>query len=141
MYWGLLGGTAAGAIGLLYLRALGSLAFLRPLYEQVQQLSLERVELGGWWLPALAIFAAPVFEEYIFRGLVYGGLRRSLSPMLAIIASAGIFAIVHPALSAPPVFAMGAIAAFMYERTRLLLAPMVVHMIYNGIVMSAQSVM
>jgi membrane protease YdiL (CAAX protease family) len=141
LYWGLVGGTAAGAGGLLYLRALGSLAFLRPFYEEAQQLSLQHVDLGGWWLPALAILAAPVFEEYIFRGLVYGGLRRSLSPMLAIIACAGIFAIVHPAISAAPVFVMGAIAAIVYERTRLLIAPMVVHMIYNGIVLSAQSVM
>jgi membrane protease YdiL (CAAX protease family) len=141
LYWGLVGGTAAGAVGLVYLRALGSLEFLRPLYEQAEQLSLERVELGGWWLPALAIFAAPVFEEYIFRGLVYRGLRRSLSPMLAIVACAGIFAIVHPAISAAPVFIMGAIAAFVYERTRLLIAPMVVHMIYNGIVLGAQSLM
>ena len=33
------------------------------------------------------------------------------------------------------------LAAFVFERTRLLLAPILVHMIYNGIVLGAYSLM
>jgi len=139
LFWGLTGGVATGAIALLYLHALSSFEILAPLREQVQESSLDRLGFTGWWFPALAVLAAPVFEEYIFRGLVYRGLRRSLPTGLAVLAAAGIFAIVHPAAAAIPVFIMGATAAFVFERSRLLIAPVVVHMVYNGIVLSAQS--
>jgi len=139
LFWGLSGGVAAGAIALVYLHALSAFELLAPLREQAQESSLDRLGFTGWWFPALAVLAAPVFEEYIFRGLVYRGLRRSLPTGLAVLAAAGIFAIVHPAASAIPVFIMGATAALVFERSRLLIAPILVHMVYNGIVLSAQS--
>ena len=49
-----------------------------------------------------------------------------------------LFAIVHPPISALPVFMLGLLAALVYERTRMLLAPMLVHAIYNAAVMSYQ---
>ena len=48
-----------------------------------------------------------------------GGLRQTLRPALAVVASAAIFAAVHPPISMAPVFIMGAIAAVAFERTRL----------------------
>jgi membrane protease YdiL (CAAX protease family) len=90
------------------------------------------------WLGAVAILAAPVFEEFIFRGLLFGGLRRSFGPLAAVLASAAIFAIVHPPISMIPVFAMGVVAAFVYNRTRMLAAPIVVHAIYNAAVIVSQ---
>ena len=50
----------------------------------------------------------------------------------ATLASAAVFAILHPALAIVPVFAMGVCAALVYERTRSLLAPMLVHAVYNA---------
>ena len=82
----------------------------------------------------LSIVAAPIFEEFIFRGLVYGGLRRSLAPLPAAVASAALFAIVHPPISCVPVFVLGVLAAVVYERSRFLLAPIATHVVYNAIV-------
>jgi len=90
------------------------------------------------WMFALAVGAAPLCEEFIFRGLIFGGLRRSMGALPAIVISAAIFAIVHPALSMLPVFALGVIAAVAYERSKVLLAPMLVHAIYNAAVLSWQ---
>ena len=45
------------------------------------------------------VVAAPVFEEFIFRGLIFGGLRRSFGVWPATLASAAVFAIVHPPLA------------------------------------------
>jgi len=87
---------------------------------------------------ALGVVAAPLCEEFIFRGLIFGGLRRSMGALPAIVISAAIFAIVHPALSMLPVFALGVIAAVAYERSKVLLAPMLVHAIYNAAVLSWQ---
>src|SRR5262249_60482658 len=88
-----------------------------------------------WWLVLLVVVTAPVFEEYIFRGLVYRGMRQSAAPWLATIGSAAIFAVVHPAISALPVFLLGIAAALSFERTRLLLAPILTHMIYNACIL------
>jgi len=79
-----------------------------------------------------------VFEEFIFRGLIFGGLRRSWGPLPAILASTAIFAVVHPPISMLPVFGLGLCAAWAYDRTRQLLAPMMAHAIYNGAVVFYQ---
>jgi membrane protease YdiL (CAAX protease family) len=108
--------------------------------ELLEELALADAseEFAVAWLAALAIAAAPVFEEFIFRGLVFGGLRRSFGPAAATLASAAIFAIVHPPMSVIPVFLMGVCAALIYERTKLLAAPMTVHAVYNAAVLGFQ---
>ncbi len=93
----------------------------------------------GWWVLPLALIAAPLFEEFIFRGLIFGGLRRSFGVWPAALASAAVFAIVHPAISMVPVFLMGVGAALVYERTRRLLAPMLLHAVYNACAIGAQT--
>ncbi|MET0266480.1 MAG: CPBP family intramembrane glutamic endopeptidase [Duganella sp.] len=87
------------------------------------------------WMMALAVIAAPLCEEFIFRGLIYGGLRRSLPAWQAMAASAAIFAVVHPPLSMLPVFVLGLCTAWTYERSKTLLAPMLVHGAYNAVIL------
>jgi ABC-2 type transport system permease protein len=87
---------------------------------------------------ALAVLAAPLCEEFIFRGLIFGGLRRSMGALPAMLVSAAIFAIVHPPASMLPVFVLGLCTAWAYERSRQLLAPMLVHALYNAAVVSWQ---
>ena len=87
---------------------------------------------------SFAIGAAPLFEEFIFRGLIMGGLRRSLGAAASIVGSAAVFAIVHPPVSLIPVFGLGLCAGIAYERSKMLLAPMVAHSIYNAIVIAYQ---
>lgn len=127
---GLLVGLAAGAVGLGYVLLLSRLGDLAR--------SLEKTSLSmpapGPWLIVLAVTAAPIFEEIIFRGLVFGGLRRSMGFPAAALLSALIFAVVHPALGAAPVFAMALGAAWVYERSGMLLGPMMVHATYNAMV-------
>lgn len=90
------------------------------------------------WILALSVVAAPLCEEFIFRGLIYGGLRRSMPAALAMVMSAAIFAVVHPPLSILPVFVLGLCAAWTYERSKTLLAPMLVHAIYNAVIVNSQ---
>jgi membrane protease YdiL (CAAX protease family) len=128
---GLLVGCLAAAAGILYLQAVQALGLL----DEVAARTVETDPRARtpWLLPRI-LLAAPLFEEYIFRGLVFGGLRRSMRLLPAAVASAAIFAIVHPPLSMLPVFALAICAAWACERSGLLLAPMVVHMVYNGAV-------
>jgi membrane protease YdiL (CAAX protease family) len=130
---GSLGGTGAAGLAFLYLAA----ARHTPLLEQAHRIVLfgshDEVLLAG-----LAIFAAPLFEEFIFRGLIFGGLRRSLSFIPSMFASAAVFALIHPPASVIPVFGLGLMTALVYERTKLLAAPMAAHAAYNALIVGSQ---
>jgi ABC-2 type transport system permease protein len=130
--WGLLAGVAAAAVGVSYLFLLARFPSLRTPLEE-SQLHTPR---PGAWLVILAVVAAPAFEETIFRGLVFGGLRRSVRFAYAALASAAIFAVVHPPIAFPAVFALALSTAAVYERTQLLLAPMVAHAFYNAVILA-----
>jgi membrane protease YdiL (CAAX protease family) len=97
------------------------------------------VRLAALAMAPLAVAAAPVFEEYIFRGLLFGGLRRSVSPSVAALASAAIFAVVHPPMAVVPVFLMALVAASVYARAGILLAPVIVHAGYNAAIVAMQA--
>ncbi|MEL6495186.1 MAG: CPBP family glutamic-type intramembrane protease [Cyanobacteria bacterium J06623_7] len=88
---------------------------------------------------ALAIFfstasiAAPVFEEIMFRGFLLPSLTRYTSINGAIIISGFIFAIAHLSLSEVlPLATLGIILGFVYTRSRNLLAPMLLHCLWNS---------
>jgi ABC-2 type transport system permease protein len=132
--WGILGGLTAAAAAYIYLR----IAAHTSLFEGAHD-SIFTGREGLLGLSILAIAAAPLFEEFIFRGLIFGGLRRSLNLPTSALASAAIFALVHPAPSVIPVFGLGIAAAVVYERTGLLLGPMVVHSVYNAAVVIYQA--
>lgn len=138
LFWGLVGGMAASVVAVWYLHAVAHSPALHALREATQKMSIGRVQLDfGGWLAPLALLAAPLFEEYIFRGLIYRGMRRSLPVGAAIIGSSAVFAIVHPMASAVPMFIMSMIAAAAFERSRLLITPILVHLVYKGIVVYA----
>lgn len=126
-------GVGAAALGLAYL-----LLLHRSPWWEAHLHQATGAQIKAPWMFLLAVVAAPLCEEFIFRGLLFGGLRRSLSFLPAAALSAALFAIVHPAVSIVPVFALGMCAAFAYDRSKGLLAPMVVHAIYNGAVLAAQ---
>jgi len=86
------------------------------------------------WMLLLTVGAAPLCEEFIFRGLIYGGLRRSMGALPAMLASAALFAAIHPPLAMLPVFGLGLAAAYAYERSKVLAAPMLAHALYNAAV-------
>jgi membrane protease YdiL (CAAX protease family) len=132
---GVASGLVAAIVGIAYLQVLQGLGLLDEAGQAARETGA--TSLGTWILP-LGVLAAPLFEEFIFRGLIFGGLRRSMRWLPAATASAAVFAIVHPPLSMLPVFALGVVAARAYERSRLLLAPMLVHGLYNAAVIGWQ---
>ncbi len=128
---GVTGAACASGAAWAYLRALDHFPGLRP--DEADTLS----SLPGAkiWLALLAVVAAPLCEEFIFRGLVFGGLRRTLPVAWAMFASAAIFALVHPPASVLPVFVLGLTAAAAYQLSGLLLSAVIVHAGYNAVVL------
>ncbi|HEY9770826.1 MAG TPA: CPBP family glutamic-type intramembrane protease [Coleofasciculaceae cyanobacterium] len=88
---------------------------------------------------ALAVFfgtasiAAPVFEEIMFRGFLLPSLTRYISVSGAIVMSGFIFAIAHLSLSEVlPLATLGIVLGVVYTRSRNLLAPMLLHCLWNS---------
>jgi uncharacterized protein len=80
-----------------------------------------------------AAIAAPLFEEVLFRGFLLPSLTRYFSVWGAIFASALLFAIAHLSLSEIlPLSALGVVLGVVYTRSRNLLAPMLVHSLWNS---------
>jgi ABC-2 type transport system permease protein len=130
---GIAAGLVAALAGIVYLFALQWSGALEAARQASDYLSL------GLWVVPLALLAAPLFEEFLFRGLIFGGLRRSFGFWPAALASSAIFAFVHPPISVVPVFVLGLATAYSYDRTRGLLAPMIAHAVYNLCIIGAQS--
>ncbi|MBD3559829.1 CPBP family intramembrane metalloprotease, partial [Planktothrix sp. FACHB-1355] len=88
---------------------------------------------------ALAIFfftaaiAAPLFEEFLFRGFLLPSLTRYMPVWGATIASSLLFAVAHLSLSEVlPLTTLGIVLAVVYTRSRNLLAPMLLHSLWNS---------
>ncbi|OFA06109.1 CPBP family intramembrane glutamic endopeptidase [Duganella sp. HH101] len=131
--YGALAAAIACAAGLAYMAGLQHTSVWPEIAKQMSASSGTRA-----WLLALAVVAAPLCEEFIFRGLIYGGLRRSMPAPPAMAMSAAIFAVVHPPVSMLPVFVLGLCTAWTYERSKTLLGPMLVHAAYNAVILSWQ---
>jgi ABC-2 type transport system permease protein len=127
-------GVLAGLLSLAYLWLARRLPALAGGFEEAQQSVSALDSDGRRWMLVVSVLAAPVFEEFIFRGILYRGFRHSVRAPIAVAASALVFALVHPATTALPVFIMAVLAAGSYERTGWLATPVVVHMTYNAIV-------
>jgi uncharacterized protein len=86
----------------------------------------------------LAGVAAPVVEETLFRGVLYGWLRVRMPVVLAVVISAAVFAGVHviPILL-PALFVVGIILAVVYEWSKSLWVPILLHAIQNSVAVVA----
>ncbi|NJK62799.1 MAG: CPBP family intramembrane metalloprotease [Synechococcaceae cyanobacterium SM2_3_1] len=76
---------------------------------------------------------APVFEELLFRGFLFSSLTRYLSKGSALVVSALLFAVAHLNLSdLLPLTMLGLILGVIYSHSRNLLAPMLLHSLWNA---------
>jgi membrane protease YdiL (CAAX protease family) len=131
-------GVAAGMLALAYQRLLlPKLTFLNQDAARMQDLFTSGDLSSRLWLVLTFVIAAPLFEEFIFRGILFAGFRRTLGTPLAVVASSAVFALVHPAAGAPAVFGMAVLAASVYAHCRWLGAPIATHLAYNGVIVFA----
>jgi uncharacterized protein len=80
-----------------------------------------------------AAVAAPLFEEFLFRGFLLPSLTRYMPVWLAICISGAIFGLAHLSLSEVlPLTTLGILLGIVYVRTRNLLAPMLLHSLWNS---------
>ena len=108
-------------------------SFMAKFYELFTEL-MKQMTGGPLWSSFLvvAIFA-PIFEEWLCRGMVLRGLLTKMKPGWAIVISALFFAVIHAnpwqALNA---FLIGLMMGYVYYKTGSLILTMVIHFVNNG---------
>ena len=77
-------------------------------------------------------FVVPVSEELIFRGVIFGYLRRAFKPWIAVILCAVSFGIMHGvSIHIGYALVCGFIIAACYYLTDSIVAPILLHMVFN----------
>ena len=107
--------------------------FLKKMYDIVSAL-LEQMTGGPLWSSfLLAAIFAPVFEEWMCRGMVLRGLLTKMKPAWAIVISALFFALIHlnpwQALNA---FIIGLVMGYVYYKSGSLWLTMLIHFVNNA---------
>ena len=110
-----------------------SVSWMNSFYESVKAM-LDQMTGGPLWSSfLLAAVFAPVFEEWLCRGMVLRGLLTKMKPVWAIVISALFFALIHmnpwQALNA---FGMGVIMGYVYYKSGSLLLTMLIHFVNNA---------
>lgn len=106
--------------------------FLPAVPEWFERLMDQMME-GPVWITLISVsIFAPLFEEWLCRGLVLRGLLQKTNPAVAITVSAAFFAILHMnPWQALPAFALGLLFGYVYYRTGSLKLTMLMHCVNN----------
>ena len=107
---------------------------LPPMPEHLENLMKTLLEKSPLWVSLLSVSVfAPLFEEWLCRGLVLRGLlHNKMHPTSAIIISAAFFAVLHAnPWQAIPAFLLGSLFGYAYYKTGSLKLTMAMHCANN----------
>lgn len=131
---GATGGVLLGLLAIGYLALLHHIPAAAEMIHKSQEQMAKIPGLRKSYL-VMAVAFAPFAEEYLFRGLLFRALDREWGGWRAVLGSAAFFAIYHPPLSWLPVGLLGIANAFLFKKTGRLAPAVVLHMVYNAVVL------
>ncbi|MEI8233685.1 MAG: CPBP family intramembrane glutamic endopeptidase [Verrucomicrobiota bacterium] len=100
--------------------------------QAVERRDWGRILLAG----GMAAFAAPLTEEFLFRGYFYGTLRRHLGALPALLLVSALFASIHMnGGTLLPLFVLAACLTLAYEATGSLWTPICIHALFNTLML------
>ena len=139
MLMGTAGGLALGMLARGYQLLLLHLPATHEILQKARQSMADNPDLRISYF-VMAVFFAPFAEEFLFRGLLFRALDREWQGewrgWLPILASAAFFAIYHQPLAWLPVGLLGVTNAWLFKKTGKLYPCVLLHMIYNAVVLS-----
>lgn len=97
---------------------------------------LEQGSVDPLWVWTAMVLILPVCEEILFRGALFGELRRRMPAASAMLVSGLLFGMLHDTSVVLPVAVLGALLAWLYERTGSLTVPCLVHILQNGVTLT-----
>jgi uncharacterized protein len=84
------------------------------------------------------ILFAPLFEETIFRGFLFNGLRQKWGWVTAALVSSAIFAAGHLSIAAfIPTFALGFLFAYLFQKSNSIWPGIILHTLINSVSLCA----
>lgn len=115
----------------------GILSLISPIFENLFDYYKETIStlfIADTTIVAMyVVILAPIIEELMLRGIMFNRLRQGLSFRYANLLQAVVFGIYHwDIIQGLYAFALGLLLGYIYEKTRTLLAPIIVHVIING---------
>ena len=78
----------------------------------------------------VAVFVAPVVEEFVFRGILLTRWAAKWGPTVGILLSSAVFGVIHD-LDFVGAFTFGVVMSLLYISTRTLVVPMAAHLLNN----------
>ena len=129
--WGVLFWTAVASFGVV-IPSMG-LQELMPELPNFVEDEFDGILSNRWGYLAIAILA-PVAEEAVFRGAILRSLLQHVRPVLAIVLSALLFALIHmnPA-QLPHAFLVGLLLGWIYYRTGSIIPTILYHWVNNTV--------
>jgi membrane protease YdiL (CAAX protease family) len=124
-----------GSQALTYFLDKSPLVFVDPLYQSVSSV---------WLLVFAMVIIAPIYEELVFRGILWSAVAEQFAPaklngaLLASIVTSFIFAVIHLQYGIYEITTIVVLAfIFCYARIKSgsLVLPMLLHIINNGVAM------
>lgn len=89
------------------------------------------------FLTIMVSIIGPFAEELFFRGFAYNAVKKKLGFSGAILITSGLFAILHAdVVGFFPIFVLGLLLAYLYEKTGSLIPSITVHILHNSATIS-----
>ena len=136
-HFGSLGGFSMAVIVSIATMAMAFLAdslnILMPEAPEWFEKAMELIMDAPVWITLISVSVfAPLFEEWLCRGMVLRGLLQKTHPVSAILVSAAFFAVLHMnPWQALPAFLLGILFGYVYYKTGSLKLTMLMHCVNN----------
>ncbi|MCM8783659.1 MAG: CPBP family intramembrane metalloprotease [Candidatus Omnitrophica bacterium] len=131
-----------GVIPLLFLSIFFSFSFTQ-LFKYKPEISplfyfffLPQPKLLIFFTTIFIAIIGPVIEEIFFRGFCYPALRSKIGPLKAMVLVSLFFALLHMnVIGFLPIFTLGLLLVYLYEKTHSLFSSIGVHIIHNSLIL------
>jgi membrane protease YdiL (CAAX protease family) len=136
MFYGLTGYIALLPVLLIIMvltMLISKIADYQPPVQPIVEVFMEEKETKvlGTGILFAAVFG-PFAEELFFRGFMYGALKKRTGAIWAMVLTSALFSALHTHLVGfLPIFALGMLLAYLYERTGSLIPSITVHIAHN----------
>ena len=118
------------------LMSLGLSDFFKMAPEENPLLNVFSIEGRPWLLFYFVLcicLIGPIIEELFFRGFLYPALRKKIGTFLSILLSSALFSLLHMTfVGFLPIFFLGILLAYIYEKSGSLLSSITIHIIHNS---------
>jgi len=131
LWYTLISLIAIFAISFIYIIVMSMVLGIEAPASKIETLILNR-SVSNTVLLIVVSFIGPIIEEIFFRGFLYSAFKKNWGILPALFLSSILFSLVHlEVYSFVPLFIIGWLLAYIFEKTKSLFPAIFLHAIYN----------